>query len=251
MSRETSKPSPAHLRASDLRAIARLVTQAITGVTRVVEGVHQSVWSTLGAPGGKTHGETRGLTGLVYRSIAGVTQGVGNGVDAVLTALQPWLEAGDDARIRSPQSEAAIAALNGVLGDHLLASGNPFATPMSLRYRGTALDWQSKPAMPDATGKVLVLIHGLCMNDLQWRAQHDGGTVDHGEALAAALGYTPIYLRYNSGLHISQNGHALAAELEQLTGHWPVPVEEISVVAHSMGGLLARSAVHTAREAAQ
>lgn len=237
-----------HLRASDLRAIARLVTQAITGVTRVVEGVHQSVWSTLGAPGGKMPGETRGLTGLVYRSIVGVTQGVGNGLDAVLTALQPWLEAGDDARIRSPQSEAAIAALNGVLGDHLRASGNPFATPMSLRYRGTALDWRSMPAMPDATSKVLVLVHGLCMNDLQWRAEHDGGTVDHGEALAAALGYTPIYLRYNSGLHVSQNGNELAAELEHLTAHWPVPIEEISVVAHSMGGLLARSAVHTARE---
>lgn len=72
--------------------------------------------------------------------------------------------------------------------------------------------------------------------------------VNHGERLAAELGLTPIYLRYNSGLHVSQNGRELALQLEQLLGHWPVPVEEVSVLAHSMGGLVMRSAAHYAQQ---
>jgi pimeloyl-ACP methyl ester carboxylesterase len=94
----------------------------------------------------------------------------------------------------------------------------------------------------------LLLIHGLCMNDLQWRAEHEGQTVDHGEELASTLGYTPISLRYNSGLHISHNGRELSAHLEQLVARWPTAVEDLTVVAHSMGGLLLRSAVHAARQ---
>jgi pimeloyl-ACP methyl ester carboxylesterase len=97
---------------------------------------------------------------------------------------------------------------------------------------------------PSITGKVLVLIHGLCMSDLQW--QRDGH--DHGEALARELGYTPLYLRYNTGLSIADNGLALAALLESLVAAWPVPLEAMSIVGHSMGGLIARSALHQAAE---
>ena len=72
--------------------------------------------------------------------------------------------------------------------------------------------------------------------------------VDHGEALASALGYTPLHLRYNTGLHTSQNGRTLSALLEELLAHWPVPIEDLTVVVHSMGGLVIRSAVHCARQ---
>ena len=194
-------------------------------------------------------GQTRGITGLVYRSVHDVTLLVGKGVDTVLAWLQPLLESAD-AKPGTPAREALLAALNGVMGDRLVASNNPFATPMTLRYRCEALNWQALPPMPEATGKVLVLIHGLCMNDLQRHAQHKGHEVDHGEALASALGYTPVYLRYNSGLHTSQNGRELSAQLEQLVTHWPTPIEELTVVAHSMGGLLIRSACHYAKREA-
>jgi hypothetical protein len=107
-------------------------------------------------------------------------------------------------------------------------------------------------------GKVLVLVHGLCMNDLQWsmtsadaHADPSNATVvNHGEALAQALGYTPVYLRYNTGLHTSINGHDLARRLEELLAHWPVPVQELTLLLHSMGGLVARGAVHSAQQAA-
>ena len=78
------------------------------------------------------------------------------------------------------------------------------------------------------------------MNDLQWKRKGH----DHGAALARDLAYTPVYLHYNSGLHISTNGRAFAELLEALVRLWPVPLTELVLIGHSMGGLVARSACH-------
>ena len=142
----------------------------------------------------------------------------------------------------SPQREALLSALNGVLGDQLLDSANPLAISMSLRQDGQSLPLDKAALaqrLPAATGKILVLVHGLCMNDLQWRAA--AGRPDLGEGLAQALGYTPVYLHYNTGLHTSVNGGQFAALLEQLLQAWPQEVEGLSLLTHSMGGLVARS----------
>jgi hypothetical protein len=235
-------------RASDLRGAAQLATHATVGVTHIAEGVHQSVWSTLGFPGGKAPGQAGGLTGLVYNSVRGVAHLVGKGIDATLARLQPLLDAAGTQLPETQQREAVLAALNGVIGHHLAATHNPLATRMTVRYRGEPLDWRALPPMPEATGKVLLLIHGLCMNDLVWHAEQEGRVVDHGEAVTSALGYTPLYLRYNTGLHTSQNGRALSALLEELVAHWPVPVQDLTVVVHSMGGLVIRSACHCAKQ---
>jgi pimeloyl-ACP methyl ester carboxylesterase len=243
---EVPKRPLRHLRASDLRALAQLAAEGTEGVTDIVEGVHRSVWRRLGAPVGEP-GRTRGITGFVFRRIRGITRSVGRGTDRGLAWLQPRFAARDEAKPSTPEREAVLAALNGVMGDRLAASGNSLATPMTFRYRGAPLDWQALPPLPEATGKVLVLIHGLCMNDLQWHTAIEGQKVDHGETLAAELGYTPIYVRYNSGRHISENGRDLSVQLEQLVAHWPVPIENLTVLAHSMGGLVTRSACHYAR----
>ena len=236
------KPSSVlkHLRPSDARAVVQLATQATRGVARIAEGVHQSVWNTLGAPAGKAADQTRGITGLVYKSIHGVTQLLDAGADKALTRLEPLLASADAAPTESPQREAVLAALNGVMGDRLLASRNPLATQMTLRFQGAVLDGQALPAKAAVTGKVLVLIHGLCMNDLQWTTQHS-------DALAAELGYTPVYVRYNTGLHTSQNGAEFSKQLEALLQHWPVTVSDLTVLAHSMGGLVTRSALQQAQ----
>ena len=258
MAKTTSKTPFKHLRASDVRGIAQLATQATSGIARIAEGVHQSVWSTMGVAGGEQPGQTRGITGLVYRSVQGAARLLGAGADAVLAKLQPLFDLAEGASPETLPREAIFAALNGVMGDRLAASGNPLATRMTMRYLGQVLDWQAMAPMPHATGKVLLLIHGLCMNDLQWRTPiktskeeteaFTGRAFDHGAELASSLGFTPVYLRYNSGLHTSQNGQELSSQLEQLVTHWPVPFEELAVLAHSMGGLVIRSAVHCARE---
>ncbi len=242
-----------HVRASDLRAAARLATGATLGTTRIVEGVHQSVWGTMGVPAAQQPDRTRGLTGLVYRCVNGITQAVGTGLEAVLTRLEPLLGAMDAAPPQSPQRLAVVAALNGVIGDRLLADGNPLALPMTLQLHGHALDPDAPPPASAVGGKILLLVHGLCMNDLQWqtwRKAADGSLqpgLDHGQALALAQGFTPLYLRYNSGRHVSDNGRDLSALLQRLLATWPVPVHELVVVTHSLGGLVTRSAVHQAQ----
>ncbi len=236
------------LRIAEMRGAAKLVTRSSLGITRMAEGVHRSVWNTMGIPGGKKSGRTRGLTGLIYSGVHSSLMAAGLGVDAVLAGLQPLLENEEIAVKTTPQREAILSALNGFMGDQLAADKNPLASPMILRHKGQIIDWQTPPSPTLVSGKVLLLIHGLCMNDLQWDARHNGQAINHGDALAAALGYTPIYLRYNSGLHVSQNGRALSAQLAQLAQHWPTPIEELTVVAHSMGGLVMRSALYTATQ---
>ena len=111
---------------------------------------------------------------------------------------------------------------------------------MSLRSNGKKLAVEDTAEfMTKAGGRVAIFIHGLCMNDLQWlRRGHD-----HGEALARDLGITPIYLRYNSGLHVSQNGRQLADLLQTLSSHSPSGAE-LYIIAHSMGGLVSRSSYY-------
>lgn len=246
------KPAPLrHVRPSDLRGVAQLATAATRGVATLAEDVHQAVWSTLGAPAHPaSKARTRGVTGFVYRTVHGVTELVGKGLQATFTRLEPLLETLVDAPEETPEREAVLAALNGVLGDRLAQTHNPLATPMTLRWQGQALNPMGMPPMPGVTGKVLLLIHGLCMNDLQWAPNpqaSDPAQSDHAAALAAAGGYTPVFLRYNTGRHTSDNGHELAALLEQVLARWSVPVQELAVVAHSMGGLVMRSAVQAAQ----
>jgi hypothetical protein len=137
-----------------------------------------------------------------------------------------------------------VAALNGVLGHHLDATGNPLALSMHFRHDGEPLrvSAEGRVDIVAPRRRIVVLVHGLCVDDLQWsRKGHD-----HGAAVARDLGYTPVYLRYNTGLHISTNGRALAAALEALLAAWPVAVDDLVVIAHSMGGLVVRSAHHYA-----
>ena len=99
-------------------------------------------------------------------------------------------------------------------------------------------DLQAAISRPGA--KVLILVHGLCMNDLQWTRRG----CDHAAALAEELGWTPVHLHYNSGLHISTNARRFAELMETLVQQWPVPVRDITMVGHSSGGLLSRSVYH-------
>jgi pimeloyl-ACP methyl ester carboxylesterase len=218
------------MRSSDVMVgAARLGVDALTGLSRVVESMHATIAGAPFAFGGAPTERARGMTGAVYEIIRGATRLVGSGLDRVLPLLSSL-----DAPAPSPRRELMVAALNGVIGDYLEATGNPLAIEMGFR-------------MPSAfaSSKIVVLVHGLCASDLGWaRLGHD-----HGEALARDLGFAPVYLRYNSGRHVSVNGRELAARMEELIDGWPRPVDQLVLIGHSMGGLVARSACHYARAA--
>ncbi len=235
------------LQAADLRGAAQLTTDAVSGLTCLVEAMHARIASLPGVPVVPDE-RTNGITGLVYQSVRGATRVVGGSVEALLGWLGPTLAASSAVGTSSlprAEREAVVAALNGVLGDHLAATDNPLAIDMTFRCDGRALPLERfalRYRLRDAGPRPLVLLHGLCMNDLQW--QRDGH--DHGAELAREAGYTPIYLHYNSGLSISTNGRILAQQMERLLDSWPVPIERLAMVGHSMGGLVARSALHHA-----
>jgi pimeloyl-ACP methyl ester carboxylesterase len=226
-------------RRADLRGVNWLVMNGIVGVVDLVEAMHYNIAGIPGLVANPERDRTTGLTGLVYRSIRTIVGLAGRGLDGLLSRLEPLLGEGS----RWPGREGLMAALNGILGDYLAASNSPLAITMRLRQNGVVLPDERESlaaAIPDAGGKMVVLLHGLCMNDLQWKRNGH----DHGAALKRDLGYTPVYLHYNSGLHISTNGRAFAERLERLVQLWPAPLTELVIVGHSMGGLVARSACH-------
>ena len=233
---------------SDFRGAARMVVDAAEATTEVVEKMHRTIQVRPGPLGVKVTSRTQGVTGLVYRSIRTGIRLVGQVIDASLAPAMMLRPEGESSHVR----DAFRSAANGVYGDYLSRTGNPLAIDMSLHHRDRQVDLndptrtikQHDDVVP-VVSKLLVLVHGSCMNDQQWnRNGHD-----HGAAIADDLGYLPLYLRYNSGLHIASNGRLFAELLEALIGNWKQPIQELTVMGHSMGGLVARSACHYGRAA--
>ena len=229
--------TPTRTQISDLRGAARLAFDATVGITDLVEKMHRTIQLTPLPLGRSRAGRTRGITGFVYRSVRGVTHLVRLGVDAGFSPLNALLPEGESSAAR----DALVSVVNGVYGDHLERTGNPLAIDMHFRRGGRRLDERTRAGLfPGATGRVMLVVHGLCLNESHW--ERDGASPI--EELAVALGYTPVFLRYNSGRAIADNGADLAALIEAVLGHWPQPATELAIVGHSMGGLVARSAVH-------
>jgi len=246
----------------DLRGAARLGVDGVIAVTDLVEAVHGSVTMGFSAQNQNSeHAEalrrppTRGITRLVYRSITGITNLSGTLLDKVLALVDfdPT-----PTTVASRKRESVLAVVNGVIGDHLHDSDNPLAIRSSLRQHGRSLNIDdaaqlsadlATAAVPSS--KIMLFIHGLCMHDQHWTPGRTDATTESApapaEQLAARLGHTAVYLHYNSGRHISSNGRELAERLDTLVSHWPVPVTEVCIIGHSMGGLIARSACHYAQ----
>lgn len=134
--------------------------------------------------------------------------------------------------------------LNGVVGNHLVEHADALAIPMQLRHAGTKLPLDKislKNAYPGATSSLCILIHGLTDDEHIW-SYRKNRSKDYGSLLQKDLSFTPVYLRYNTGLHISENGQKLSDLIEELLRNYPVKIKEIAIIAHSMGGLVSRSA---------
>ncbi|MBK9713962.1 MAG: alpha/beta hydrolase [Kouleothrix sp.] len=148
----------------------------------------------------------------------------------------------------------ALSIVNGAVGDYLSERDNGLSIDMAFYHGNRPLPLTPEAlqrAYPQPTTKICVLIHGLGCNEGIWLF-HDparpGGETSYGAMLQADLGFTPFFVRYNTGLSIADNGRRLATLLGELLACYPAPVEEIALIGHSMGGLVLRSACHDAAE---
>ena len=76
---------------SDLLGASRLAIDATRGLADLVEAMHHNISRAPAILEKTPAGRTRGITGLVYRSVHGVTRLVGGSIDAVLGSLAPLL----------------------------------------------------------------------------------------------------------------------------------------------------------------
>jgi pimeloyl-ACP methyl ester carboxylesterase len=236
----------------ETRALSRLAFDELRGAAGGVREIHRAVAERAFGAAGPGALPARAVHDAVadgvYGAVRGVTCLLGQAADAGLR-LRPRADA---RRLStSPGGAALVGALDGLIGDALERHGSALQEPMTVRVRGRPVSAEPEAlrrAFPQATPRVVVFLHGLMETELAWRrgADAEGGT--YGHRLARELGCTAIYVRYNSGRHISENGRSLAALIEELIAAWPHDVEQIALIGHSMGGLVARSGCHCARE---
>jgi len=195
--------------------VAELVSRFGSEITALTQEVHAAS-SPL----------SMGIAAMPARGIYGAIRFAFYGTGR-LAALGGQL-AGDDP---APDSWLDVqSALNGAFGHLFAESGNAFALPMSLRH----------PQPRQRGERLIVFLHGLCMNERAWQNPTHARFAEWARThLAARVGY----LRYNTGLRISENGARLAELLER-----EAPERELILVGHSMGGLLAIGALHQALE---
>ncbi|RJP91599.1 MAG: alpha/beta hydrolase [Desulfobacteraceae bacterium] len=143
-------------------------------------------------------------------------------------------------------ADAGVGILNGIVGDYLHQQNNPLAVCMEFYTQGRPLTLTPealKTAFPNMTSRICVLVHGLVCDETIWKYNESPETT-YGSALQEDLGYTPFYVRYNTGRHISENGRNLSELMEKLVAALPVRINEIVFITHSMGGLVTRSACY-------
>jgi pimeloyl-ACP methyl ester carboxylesterase len=251
------------------RGLKALIHDAVDRTTELVEEGHESVSrSVVGvlslapplAEPARTVDEVRRLT---TRGVLGTIRAVNRAVEAVtdvgldvaehvarsrgagLSSEAPVGARSDATGSARWIGDAALGLVNGAIGDHLHMRKNGLDLGMQLRHGDGYLDLDA-PAIDGATPKLAVLVHGLSTTEWSWwlesEAYHGDPSVSFGSLLARDLGYTPIYVRYNTGRHVSENGRMLARELERLVTAYPGALDEVLLVGHSMGGLVARSA---------
>jgi pimeloyl-ACP methyl ester carboxylesterase len=238
------------------RELSALATLGFDELARVTGGIGQvqraisgRVFRVVGPGAMLVRPVHEGITRGVYRGLGAGTRAVGLAAGlAVDRHAARRRAAGRPLALPSATRPGAalIGAVTGLTGDALEEQGSPLAQPMAVRVGGVPVPLEPDAlaaAFPSATERIVVFLHGLMETEFSWGARET-----YGERLERELGYTPVYVRYNSGLHISRNGRCLSELMDELVAAWPVEAERVALVGHSMGGLVARSACHRGAE---
>lgn len=236
----------------EVRAAGRLGVKAYAGVVSHIAKAHdelaalsfKSIPAT--APLQAAHDA---VARTAYRAVRGIGSAAGAAASEVLAlaATGP----GHKPLGSTGRSNHAQAALNAAVGDRLSEEVNPLAIRMAFRAGGHDIAVETATfdgLFPEATPRVAVFVHGFGETDDSWRLNSGQDGETYGRRLAAELGYCDLYVRYNTGRHVSHNGRDLSRLLSELPSAWPVSLWEILLVGHSMGGLVIRSATHYGQE---
>ncbi|MDR9450566.1 MAG: alpha/beta hydrolase [Acidimicrobiia bacterium] len=236
--------------ASDWPGLGDLIALTTERLSAPVEGMHRAIadrWFGMAGP----HAEPvrRGyhtITGGIYGSVRMVGSALGAAVQ--IGAQVASRRTGARPLSRSFPGSGVQAVANAVWGDELERRGSDLRIELGLRDGsgrpiGSDSDALAR-AFPAASGRLVVLVHGLGETERCWQqAADETGTVMGLGDILSSLSFTPLLVRYNTGRHVSDNGRELAILLEGTVANWPVPVEEIALVGNSMGGLVVRSSI--------
>jgi len=218
--------------------------------------VHHAItdrWSALAGPWrGPARTTSRALTSPIYETIRLTGSGVGRAIRFVASTeagsgvLRPLWD--------SERGSGFQAFFNGLWGDELEQLESSLSIKMNLRADNGEVISPNPASLAEAfdkpTSRLVVLLHGLGDTEHAWETprSEDDSPGSLADALTASS-FTPLLIRYNSGLDVADNGLALSALMDQIVRSWPVPVEGVSFVGHSMGGLVAVGALSAAIDA--
>jgi pimeloyl-ACP methyl ester carboxylesterase len=216
--------------------IGALGRRAGDGVDRLAttpaQGVHAAVadriFRNLGAAALPARALHDGISTAVY---AGVRVGISTGARA--GALVAKARGTDPELVSRTRRGAQVQSIvNGLIGHELALENDPLAVQLGLWKDGLPL------AVDDvelATPKLVVFVHGLFETERSWTTGEDEC---YGDLLSND--WSPLYVRYNTGLPIIENGRKLAWLLDEIVADRDV--RQIALVGHSMGGLVVRVA---------
>lgn len=242
------------------RAVGDLLDVVAETAQRTHRGVSRRVFRSLGPLSWGVRPLHDAIAGVSYRSVRLGLRRVTGGLGAVADH-HPALRRATPLSTRG--GLRVRAAASGIVGDRVAREHPELDVGLAVFTEdGHELAVPDAPARPpgDATEHVVVLVHGLCEDERSWqrpsrchraarRAEDPDGArvVTHGRRLAAH-GWTPLYVRYNTGLPIRDNGRDLARLLTEVQAAWPVAPQRIALVGHSMGGLVLRCATQAGVE---
>ncbi len=243
------------MRADEMRDAGKLAGSELGQLTDLVRDIHLTTVGRLIGLAGRTGAPIRAMhDGISLIAYGSTKLGVKYLPPAAGFVAGTFADPSAESVHDSPGHRAVLGAISGFRGDNMTERQPALAPQMRLRLHGGALRRLPANLADDAarsgtaTGRLAVFAHGLCETDLCWSfaAEKRWGdrTTTYGSLLRDDDGWTPLYLNFNTGLHISDNARELAEQLEELVSLWPVPVTEIAIIGHSLGGLIGRSAAH-------
>lgn len=249
------------MRPEEARALARWGGRAASGIAGLVQDTHHGVTDRVfdglrHVLGAASPGVRRAYDALSAPAFFWVRHGLAAGTlvaEMVAEEVAARSVTVEDSVLTPLRAQLVQGIANGVVGDRLAADDSCLAVRMALREGGrdiplTRQDLEATyaPVTSSDRRRLVVFLHGLIETELAWgfAAQRRWGAAGTGypSLLREETDWLPLTIRFNTGLPIADNARSLDALLTDLVAAWPVPVDDLVLVGHSMGGLVALTA---------